>query len=877
MKDLTTNDLDLVFDKQNLECPAVVRERLFQGRNDISTDVWSAQNGYSWFVNRHDLYVWNQVSKLKILQFSLPTTGLPYSANSIAVFKKDRKAGVLAVSGEGCVRYWASLSSNQFFETTLDLSKEVVLSVQVLDHESSASPNSLLFLLSTTSGSVWILRADFQDGSLSSLKVGGRDEKGITRRLSSILFGSSKASMEASRVIRSLVYWRESEEVDQHNDSVYDPVALTLSSNTLQAFDIRGRALLWSYSNVTLMDRIESTLKRISMTEILDVRVYFLDIACFREGFLVLLGATHESANNITFFLAHLEGGDYTAPQLGWSSHIPISSSCSHHFDVMDESSFVGRVKLFVPQETGQSSTCERTDGVLIIYAGYVQSVYVPNDLGRINELPLNKMLLSSEKIIGESVDERYCYIMTNNGVVSALRLLPKGFEETGLHEVSFSDVIPDIVPENSKVDAFHKAYAHFAKKDIAKASALMKPLLSLKNNDLASLACKYLFNLIDQTDSDCLVENELRKKKRQCQGVILFLKQMDIYEKVRTGKVNVNGSPKSGAAFLAQMYEQVHIAVAIREWQTLTEDNDFALNMISDIVGKMYGVQGDADSIILGKLSNLSDVPRATLKAMEELSKKTCDERFVVLQIAADLFLAIATAITNCRRSTASVTLVPGEELWTGGSFADTFDALAITLLNELRSATLGRTESARLKDYAVRLTMFNLGERTGRIEGHPTLVALYTLGEEKIALDLAERFKDFKLLCRICLEYEKGLRDERLETYKKRFADDDFDIYLCQYLKNKNLNEELLEQKGERVDGFLSSLDTMRWRRELQNKQFDKAGRSLLSLADREEDDAWKQKAYYSLAKLSALCSENRDEEVISMCNEKLSQQAS
>ncbi|KAK6044975.1 hypothetical protein COOONC_17520, partial [Cooperia oncophora] len=85
-------------------------------------------------------------------------------------------------------------------------------------------------------------------------------------------------------------------------------------------------------------------------------------------------------------------------------------------------------------------------------------------------------------------------------------------------------------------------------------------------------------------------------------------------------------------------------------------------------------------------------------------------------------------------------------------------------------------------------------------------------------------------------------------------------------------DLHELLLEEKGERVDHYLSSCEGIRWRRELQNKQFDKASQSLLSLADRENSDVKRQRHLYAFAKLAAACSDAASEDVINEANRKL-----
>lgn len=56
--------------------------------------------------------------------------------------------------------------------------------------------------------------------------------------------------------------------------------------------------------------------------------------------------------------------------------------------------------------------------------------------------------------------------------------------------------------------------------------------------------------------------------------------------------------------------------------------------------------------------------------------------------------------------------------------------------------------------------------------------------MGEERLALELAELHKDFNIVCRICLE--KG-DDEALERYKAKYANENFEEYYFNYLNRK------------------------------------------------------------------------------------------
>lgn len=66
--------------------------------------------------------------------------------------------------------------------------------------------------------------------------------------------------------------------------------------------------------------------------------------------------------------------------------------------------------------------------------------------------------------------------------------------------------------------------------------------------------------------------------------------------------------------------------------------------------------------------------------------------------------------------------------------------------------------------------------------------------------------------------------------------FETNDFEMYLCQYLKKHELNDVLLEQEGQRVDAYLDNFKELRYSREIANKQYGKAAMTLMSLAEAE-----------------------------------------
>ncbi|VDN26484.1 unnamed protein product [Cylicostephanus goldi] len=206
------------------------------------------------------------------------------------------------------------------------------------------------------------------------------------------------------------------------------------------------------------------------------VNIWFLDAAKFRAGILLLLAGSHDNTTDVTFFLAmiHYKGED---SKVKWFSAIPIDLVYRQNFESTKETSFVGHVFLCIPDQTSNSSTCERTDGIVIVYPNFVQSVFLPDDLKGRNPTLLNKVvpIPAGTKLVGHACDERFCYVMTFDGAISCVRLLPRGFEDDLADDNAFIDELcalrDSVSQDDEPLSIFVSAFILFASKNIVSRS----------------------------------------------------------------------------------------------------------------------------------------------------------------------------------------------------------------------------------------------------------------------------------------------------------------------------------------------------------------------------------------------------------------------
>ncbi|KJH47673.1 N-terminal like protein [Dictyocaulus viviparus] len=520
-----------------------------------------------------------------------------------------------------------------------------------------------------------------------------------------------------------------------------------------------------------------------------NLNVWLLDAAIFRDGILLLLAGNHDKMSNLSIFLAYTRFNISALTDVMWFSNIPVEQDCLREFEIS------------------------------------VQSVYLPNHFNKHTSPSLNKIL--------------------------SFPTGTKGFDDDLKNEKFLMDDLLDIKDSISREDkslgVLVSAFSSFAAKNIIGADETMKPLLKRSNNDLTAVIYDFLKIIIDRPVG-CNPEMELTRKKVICNRILLFLKHMGVYDKVASTKLLLYNQrhSRTGVSILSEMSERVYVAIALRDWEVVREDRAEILEQITKRLAQISNVHYGYDSMLYSTLSIIHNLPAACAETIRELLEKAVDKaaKRRLVQLCADMLLTFSNAIDSYRRDASSVVVPQCDVQWTTGVVSDAYSVVCKILLKELKSTEASQTDKIGLRDSIVRLIIFHLSECGEQIDGHELIMALYDLGERKLA--------DFKVLVEACLQLDQTERRAKLEAYKLRYSAEEFDLYLCRYLKQKNLNELLLEEKGERVDRYLLSCEEIRWRRELQNNQFEQS--------------------LYAFAKLAAACTIVEPSDIIRECTKKL-----
>nr|DBA26795.1 TPA: hypothetical protein GDO54_011006 [Pyxicephalus adspersus] len=140
--------------------------------------------------------------------------------------------------------------------------------------------------------------------------------------------------------------------------------------------------------------------------------------------------------------------------------------------------------------------------------------------------------------------------------------------------------------------------------------------------------------------------------------------------------------------------------------------------------------------------------------------------------------------------------------------------------------------------------------------------LTPFLTLGQHQWASSLAEKFCDFDILVQIC---EITNSENKLQHYMTQFADQNFSDFLFRWYLEKGKRGKLLSQpvsQHEHLASFLQAHEHLSWLHEINSQDFEKAHRTLHTLANIEKRYFGKKKTLLALSKLAALASDFRED---------------
>uniref|UniRef100_A0A8R1DK49 Nuclear pore complex protein Nup133 n=1 Tax=Caenorhabditis japonica TaxID=281687 RepID=A0A8R1DK49_CAEJA len=870
---MSAKDLELTLDKVPIEYPALVKEAFLHNwhasahRTEVTSNCASLNDKYCWVLSRNQMFIWEKVKnsahRASIpTQLPLPTSGLPRSVKCVVIYdgvhrgaNKSPSPAVLVVSPEGVLRHWTSIESQNYVEKVLDINSEVALRVELADEP--ANGQSASFLLTTTSGTVFFLSGEGQDsaktGSLAAHKVIGRDAHGFRRRLSSIMFGG--VSKESTSLVTNSFQYQSNE-----------LLVVAVSPDVLTVYNMHTPSELWSLKTKDFFQPMVSGFFETDMKkQPMMVRSRLIDAAVFRGGLMVLVGATHDESQLVHMYTVWF-GPDWQkeAPaKFIWSAKVP----CTDHkalFSKTDESIY-SNLTLCISQATAEAKSADRTDGVIILNPYFAISLYMPFNLEnpKKNDISSYKVvaLPANDQLIGYSIGKQYVYVMLLDSGVSTVRLLPRGFSDgtsmytqeqavpssaTGTQDwATLSELLSEMVaaglPKSPILQSLHKSFDLFGEKNMSESAKELKPLVKMADQEMSRIVQQFMYAIIDYSDASNKTDTELHAKRVLTSRMILFLKHMGIFERILASPIPMSRGFQSGDSMLSEMSERVAATSAVWTWRNTNESNAAIFDAIIDKVLRIPEVQDlglkDRDALF-GRCGMFHHIPVIAAKQLDaKVLGKAKAHRFEVFHSVCDLLVGIKETILGWRSCRTKMAIEkPSKGCWTVDYFASCYKDVAVRIIEELREGTASDSERTRLLMYIISIYDFYLEESETQPDLDKVLQDLISLGKPSDAMELAEKHRDFGILVKNYLTTDVVTRQKTFERYKKAFEKEDFELYLCEYLKKHGKNDVLLQQRGSRVDAYLDNFKELRYSREIANEQYGKAALTLMSLADAE-----------------------------------------
>ena len=386
-------------------------------------------------------------------------------------------------------------------------------------------------------------------------------------------------------------------------------------------------------------------------------------------------------------------------------------------------------------------------------------------------------------------------------------------------------------------------------------------------------------------SSSSLLVLHQLEDKVTCHQYYLGFLKSVGLWS--RLSGVTVRGASVSTAVRLAEHAEKTVAAVTLRTIHVdhqsvvdqaiktclherdvtvsgnLTDQDHFyrEISKIDDILPALVGVI---------RFSIRSDCPRDVLSTVVSVNT-------VVLTIIRESLAARNKRMTEFQYS-GNYEFLP----WTSSKRVELKEIFKLTLEHGV-SVAEDLNQKQRLHQQLVNLADIVLDSYSGQLESvknNPGKVAdiekclasdrsslIGQLVDKKVyeeALGLADKYKDWDLLVRIC---EETSNKDKLEQYMEKYSSTDFSSHVYSWYVKEGKQNRLLSLSKTRhnqdLTSFLTSHNDISWLHQLQTHKFDAAAETLTNMALHESEILARKKTQLSLAKLAALAGDDDERE--------------
>lgn len=866
-------------------------ERKSQCSVNLSNDGWA------WFVSGRQLVIWKYsrpggnalttpsrksvaVTSPKSFELTLPPSDLAHKASLVTVFSSDPDATVpscIAVSPEGTVRYWDSVTHENFFS-------EINADLQGQECESAFEAMPLACLVATTTANVLLLTLKSVDGRSTIQCRNFKTPQGllgsIGRRMSSLIFGSMPAQSQETRLVKLLAVQRDHSTLDVQ----------ILCSQSLQCWQVSGDAERLVYQCDIDQWARESLIAHIWSRDSINIRqlrIWILDAQLHKDDLVFLIAAVNPNiSTQIQYALACLPLSASTpATKFSWFCVLKFATTVSEE-DCQPNCSFI---------LNGSSAYIYSDKWILCVPSN--EPLEEPDRL---------EVRLPNERILGAGVfNQRPVFFSTRHGV---LVLNPSTgdnqsyFEESVLEHSVLVDNM-DTTQNESLTSKLKLAFFNFCRKNVLETQTLLEELFALPSskNEVDSLMDRMVVELsqkiIDDypasdprwTDSvpaghestfttvSLLVLHQLEDKVKAHDLFLTFLRNMSLWNDL-TAISDRRGS-KSTVFTLMEHAEKLRSSLALRALHTpgstlidttikrvlqerqvdstndkLTHQDLFYRNVSA--LGDFFAAFVDVVCETVSTMSHPGDKVKQVISATNYViamcnaardyrtrNMELLDQCEITFEILPWIAVAGARSVRSSIIRLLHLTVEEGvgncddagirSGLW--GQAANLTDLLLDSLKMHLDSVeNPAGYAQARQDVQCQRAGLLNLFLKAGQYEH---------------AAVLAEKYVDFNALLTIC---DETMDENRLNEYIDKLGDSGFTEFACKWYMQRNQREKLLQLRRAEVSTFLESHDDILWVDQSEHERFFDAAATLAHLAADQKQLFGHKKTLLSLAKL-------------------------
>ena len=864
------------------------------GGGEVTVRV--GEQGWAWLVSGRRLVVWRVRpggGRAQCRELSLPPSDLAHRADLCLVGQSEggQTPHCLAVSPEGVVRFWPSIAQEG---TSTEISAE--LGGQECYRVTDIQPVGCL--VSTTTASLVLIHQTAQGIVCRRLAAPAGLLGGLGRRVSSLLWGAMPAGGGEGRMVG--VGARTGE----------DEVGLyVLTSTGLQRWQVGvGEPDRFYYEcDVTSLAREAAWSCWPGNTEQGSagwLRVWLVDLAVGQEGHsnvLVAANNQHDQSNSVLYFIVQFRTLTAASP-ISYSGVTPVSSLTYNMAEA-------GEPKQYRLIRLGDWCYVYSKERVTMVNLAQGEDSPAPSHI--------------SCRILGVGqADNSPLFFSSQHGVISLTpRVQEPGPESPPAPDTSRTKLcdslnvsvsaagLENLTMSESLTDQLKAAFLLHCKRSTGQAQSIVEELFPLEqsaavlDSTLDRLVVGLSRDLIDDfpasdprwveslpqsgnvgygSSNSLLVLHQLEDKLACHQYFISFLKSVGLWSRL-TG-ITDGGSVVSTSVKLAGHAEKTVAAVTLRTIHldhsavidqaiktclaerdvnvtgNLTDQDHFyrEISRIDDILAGLVGV---------ARYSIRSDCPRDLVSCL--LSVNT-----VVLTTLKESLAARNKRLAEFQSSgQAHCEYLP----WTSARRLEMMEVFKLTLEHGVPAAE-GVTQRQRLYQQLVELAdivLDSYGAQLDSLTGRPDRQAEVekSLERDRSALvgqlvdrkcydeaaGLAEKFRDWDLLVRIC---EETKNREKLESYMERFSDTAFSSHVYAWYVKEGKQNRLLSLSKTRhspdLTSFLTQHSHISWLHDIQTNNFSQAADTLTGMAMKEGEILARKKLQLSLAKLAALACE-------------------